>query len=273
MPIIRSEHDFEESFTRLPNRWLRDERLSLKAIGLLAQLQSHSIGWKISVNTLAKSNKCGIDLIRGAILELEEAGYLIRSQERDQRHRFGESFWRTADPQNSPSSGFPSSAFPLSGNPTPKKNNNKNEQEEEIIALFYNFWEIYPRKVAVASARKAFYKVVTPQNAKEVLEGATRLANDPNLPAAQFVPYPATWLNREGWNDEPFPEKQLSPAEKQQLAMQNQSESMAKRRQESAEYLEQLKQEVANSAPPPECEHGTTLARCNICTRIMAQNG
>jgi len=272
MPIIRSEHEFEESFTRLPNRWLRDDRLSLKAIGLLAQLQSHSVGWKISVNTLAKTNRVGIDYIRGAILELEEAGYLIRTQERDQRNRFGESFWRTADPTNSPSSGFPSSAFPSSENPTTKKNNVKNEQEEEIIALFYNFWQIYPRKVAVASARKAFYKVVTLEMGKQVLEGATRLANDPNLPSAQFIPYPATWINREGWNDDPYPERQLSPAEKQQQAIANQSESMAKRRKESAEYLEQLKAEAANAAPPPECEHGTTLARCNICTRIMAQN-
>jgi hypothetical protein len=268
MPIIRSEHDFEEQFTRLPNRWLRDEKLSLKAIGLLAQLQSHSVGWKVSINTLAKTNRVGIDYIRAAILELEQAGYLIRSQQRDNRNRFGESFWQTADP----SSGFPSSAFPLSENPTTKKTNNKNEQEEEVIALFYEFWQIYPRRVAVASARKAFYKVVTLENAKQVLEGAARLANDPNLPAAQFVPYPATWLNREGWNDDPYPEKQLSPAEKQQVLMAENAESSAKRRKESAEYLAQLNAQVASSAPPPTCEHGTMLARCNICTRKMAEN-
>lgn len=269
MPIIRSEHDFEESFTRLPNRWLRDERLSLKAIGLLAQLQSHSVGWKVSINTLAKTNRVGIDYIRGAILELEEAGYLVRSQQRDNRNRFGESFWRTADP----SSGFPSSAFPSSENPTTKKNNVKEEQLEEIYALFNNFWEIYPRKVAVASARKAFIKVFTPENKSQILEGARRLANDPNLPAMQFVPYPATWLNREGWNDDPYPEKQLSPAEKQQVVSDRNAEIAAKRRQESAEYIAQLKAEAEASAPPPECEHGTTLARCNICTRLMAKNG
>lgn len=272
MPIIRSEHDFEESFTRLPNRWVRDERLSLKAIGLLAQLQSHSVGWKVSVNTLAKANRVGIDYIRGAILELEHAGYLVRSQERDQRNRFAESFWRTADPTNSPSSGFPSSAFPLSENPTTKKNNVKNEQEEEVIALFNEFWKIYPRKVAVASARKAFYKVITSENAKEVLEGASRLAADPNLPATQFVPYAATWLNREGWNDEAYPEKQLSPAEKQKVLMEQNATLSAQRRKESAEYLAELNAQVASSAPPPKCEHGTTLARCNTCTRKMAEN-
>lgn len=269
MPIIRSEHDFEESFTRLPNRWLRDERLSLKAIGLLAQLQSHSVGWKVSINTLAKTNRVGIDYIRGAILELEEAGYLIRSQQRDSQNRFGESFWRTADP----SSGFPSSAFPSSENPTTKKNNVKNEQEKETYEFFFEFWQIYPRKVAVASARKAFLKVCTLENSSLILDGARRLANDPNLPAMQFVPYPATWLNREGWNDDPYPEKQLSPAEKQQAALDRTAEISAKRRQESAEYIAQLKAEAEASAPPPECEHGTTLARCSICTRLMAKNG
>lgn len=273
MPIIRSEHDFEESFTRLPNRWLRDDRLSLKAIGLLAQLQSHSVGWKISVNTLAKTNRVGIDYIRGAILELEEAGYLIRSQERDARNRFGESFWRTADPGNSPSSGFPSSGFPSSENPTTKKNNLKEEQDKEIYELFLNFWQLYPRRVAIASARKAFFKVCNENNKALIMAGVLSLANDPNLPAAQFVPYPATWLNREGWNDEPYPDKQPTPAEKQQALLAQSADAMAKRRQESAEYLAQLKEEAANSAPPPECKHGVTLARCNTCTRLMAKNG
>ena len=40
-----------------------------------------------------------------------------------------------------------------------------------------------------------------------MLDGAVRLASDPNLPETQFIPYPSTWLNREGWNDEPYPDK------------------------------------------------------------------
>ena len=35
MPLIRGYHSFDDHFTQIPNSWLRDTRLSLKAIGLL----------------------------------------------------------------------------------------------------------------------------------------------------------------------------------------------------------------------------------------------
>lgn len=39
----------------------------------------------------------------------------------------------------------------------------------------------------------------------EVWAGLERLRNDPNRPAAEFVPRPMTWLNQERWNDDPYP--------------------------------------------------------------------
>lgn len=268
MPIIRSEHDFEENFTRLPNRWLRDERLSLKAIGLLAQLQSHTVGWKISINTLAKNNHVGLDYIRSAISELEEAGYLVRTQQRDPRNRFAESIWVTADP----SSGFPSSGFPSSENPTTKKNNVKNEHKEEINAFFEEFWKIYPRKVALASARKAFLKACNLENWDKIHTGVMRLANDPNLPPAQFVPYPATWINREGWNDEPYPERKKSPEELAAEALEIRKARAEQEREAARLYSLEQERLAAQSAPAPLCPHGTTIVRCSKCVKIMAKS-
>ena len=45
---------------------------------------------------------------------------------------------------------------------------------------------------------------MTKFGADVVLEGVKRFAADPNLPAPQFVPRAATWLNQERWDDEPY---------------------------------------------------------------------
>ena len=76
MPLIRGHHSFDDHFTQIPNAWLRDSRISLGAKGLLAQLLSHSPGWRISQESLAYSNGIGRDAIRTLINELLDAGYL-----------------------------------------------------------------------------------------------------------------------------------------------------------------------------------------------------
>jgi hypothetical protein len=268
MPIIRGSHDFDESFTRMPNRWLRDERLSLKAIGLLAQLHSHSVGWRLSLRSLAEANQCGLDLIRGAISELESAGYLRREQARTDNNRFGESVWTTVDP----SSGFPSSEKPSSENPIHKKNNIKKTKEKKYIpdlVRFDEFWQSYPRKVGKNSARKAYeaargrFEGLAGEFEAMVISGAVRLSQDPNIPALQFVPYPATWLNRDGWNDDPYPERELTPDE---VAERARIYRERKREQELAN-TQKLIESDKPSAPMPICEHGQKLVRCRQCLR------
>ncbi|WHP18818.1 hypothetical protein [Cellulomonas sp. ES6] len=69
---------------------------------------------------------------------------------------------------------------------------------------FEQFWSLYPRKVGKQDAIKAFAKATKNASAARVILGAKRLTEDPNLPEKQFVPHPATWLNRGGWEDEPY---------------------------------------------------------------------
>ena len=65
---------------------------------------------------------------------------------------------------------------------------------------------LYPRKVGKPVAEKAFEKAVKrSRDPMVIVAGARRLAEDPNLPEKQFIPHPSTWLNRDGWNDEPMP--------------------------------------------------------------------
>lgn len=204
MLIIRRNLNFDRGFTRIPNAWVRDKDLSLKAIGLLTQLMSHQDGWSVSIQSLASQNSCGRDAIRSAVQELEKAGYLKRSQPRTQSGSFESWIWETCDPalEN------PAPGKPAAGNPTTKKTIGKktNQSNGDFDSAFDEFWSIYPRKVGKAQARKAFAKALEEYDVKVITEGARKLAADPNLPEIRFVPYPATWINREGWEDDPHPE-------------------------------------------------------------------
>lgn len=133
MPIIRTRLDFERrNFTRIPNDYLRDDRISLKAKGLLAQLLSHSPGWSVSVRNLAEANGCGSHSITVAIQELEDAGYLIRKQEKDQQGRFEPMSWLTKDPHGSdPVPDYPQPENSTPDNPHTKKNTIKKTKEKK----------------------------------------------------------------------------------------------------------------------------------------------
>lgn len=214
MPIIRKKLSHEYRFTQVPNEWIRDRRLSLKAKGLLAQLLSHASGWEVSIERLASVNNCGKDLIRSAVEELETAGYLQRLEQSRESGKFGDKVWITSEPSAGlPSSGFPLSVNPTAVNPTPKKTIVKKTKEKKTnnSSCFEEFWKLYPRKVGKATAKKAFEKALEASTEEEILEGVRRLASDRNLPETQFIPYPSTWLNREGWGDDPFPEKKEKP--------------------------------------------------------------
>ena len=73
----------------------------------------------------------------------------------------------------------------------------------DLDAAFATFWDTYPRKKSKAAGRAAYEKAarkVGPQRIQAALE-----AQLPSLMAKEpdFRPYPATWLNRESWEDEP----------------------------------------------------------------------
>lgn len=214
--IERPELSFDRDFAMIPNAWLRDERLTRKARGLLAELVSHRPGWKVSVKHLVRAGREGRDAIYGAIAELVELGYLERITVRD-AGKFDETSYRVTAPPAA-TSGFPVHGKTASGESAPKEDHQEEDQDQELLLspdgpsespvyeeTFEAFWGVYPRHVGRIAAEKAWGKAMRKAGAVVVLEGARRLRDDPNLPAQQFVPHPATWLNRGGWEDEPLP--------------------------------------------------------------------
>lgn len=277
MPIIRSRHSFDGQFTQIPNAWLRDTRLSLKAIGLLAQLMSHSVGWKVSVRTLAQANGCGLDMIRSAIDELLEHGYLVRSEQRERnaQGQLGDYTYATSEP----TSGFPTQGFPTQDNPTPKNTSSKEEHEKEIHAQpaveresvdidFETFWKQYPRKVGKDAARRLFTRLHA-HHRDDMLNGVARYAADPNLPPMQFIPHATTWLNRASWDDEPLPERILTVEEKKakeerELAERRERERVKREEQRERDRIQRELDEKARESIP-RCVHDRVLYVCPKC--------
>ncbi len=82
------------------------------------------------------------------------------------------------------------------------------------VQWFDAFWQLYPRKVAKASALKSWRKVCTSEAIKdEIMAGLERCIQGWHTVdfrrhvklELQFIPYPATWLNGRRWEDESTP--------------------------------------------------------------------
>ena len=61
---------------------------------------------------------------------------------------------------------------------------------------FEKFWNLYPKKVAKADALKAWNKAVKRKTAEELLK-LTKVYSEGKLPDITYIPYPASWLNKE----------------------------------------------------------------------------
>ena len=83
MAVFRVEKN--SGYTVMSNNHLRNRNLSLKAKGLLSQMLSLPEDWDYTLQGLARINRESIDAIRQAIRELEQAGYIQRSRERDEK--------------------------------------------------------------------------------------------------------------------------------------------------------------------------------------------
>lgn len=96
MAILKNPN--KDKFTVIDNFALRDNRLSLKARGLLVTMLSLPDNWKFSENGLCSIfEKDGQAAIRSGLKELEEAGYLVRERVRDEHGRVSSVNWIVYD--------------------------------------------------------------------------------------------------------------------------------------------------------------------------------
>jgi len=161
---------------------------------------------------------------RGAIARLEVAGYVRRDVNRGR----GLSNLYTVKPE------------PENRNAVPGKEKNRNEttlkperddtktgtavppepsenhQEPSVDTHtahrgdFDAFWSIVPRKVGKGAARKAYTKALALTDPDTLLRGMKRYAESVRSTEERYICHPATWLNQERWDDEPYrPQKSI----------------------------------------------------------------
>ena len=232
-------------YTVLPNALLRDPRLSIKAKGLACLTLSLPPGWEYSVAGLASICGCGRDLIRGALKELEQAGYLSREQIHDGNGKFGSCRYVMCDESACPEEpleapvGVPLSDFPSTGKPTTEKplTGNPTELNKEISSKdlsispkapqggrrsrepkeapdwkperFTKLWAYYPRGEAKQAAIRAWDKLRPSDELIDTMAQALkRQVASEGWKQGIGIPYLSTWINQKRWTDE----KRQAPA-------------------------------------------------------------
>lgn len=116
-------------------------------------------------------------------------------------------------PSSSPPPKTSASTLPLFPNTPPlppqggngqlliSKSKTRKPKESEPSDEFLDFWEEYPRKVAQKTAWKAWQKSNPPFSL--VMESlANHRKSTQWRQGKEHIPYPATWINQERWDDE-----------------------------------------------------------------------
>ena len=119
MAVFRVERN--KGYTVMSNHHLRNKELSLKAKGLLSQMLSLPEDWDYTLKGLSLINREKIDAIREAIRELERAGYIVRSRERDEKGRLRGADYVIFEQPQPPTPDLPTLDNPTQGKPTLEK--------------------------------------------------------------------------------------------------------------------------------------------------------
>jgi len=115
-------------------------------------------------------------------------------------------------------SGYTQVGFPVDDLPDDNSRNQQGKKTKSNMSkqqqdAFENFWTEYPKKFNKGDARKAWKQI---QPSSELLTkmlsalGRAKTCSRWKKDGGQYIPYPATWLRAEGWEDEANP---IAPAQ------------------------------------------------------------
>lgn len=226
MTIIRSPR-IQRDFTIISNSVCLDDRLSMRALGLLVRLLCRPDNWRTNSETLAREFGVGREQMRGVLRELSSAGYMRLIKSRDERGQWATNWAVFDEPQiDAPEDAEPAPGKPYVGSlgpitrtdlprtenntpPTPKGASTGKPAEESpaehLNTGFAKFWKAYPKKVAPDAARRAWdRKVRSLATCSEIMKAldAQKRSENWTKDKGKFIPHPATWLNQGRWKDE-----------------------------------------------------------------------
>ncbi len=248
------------------------QKLVLLAI---ADHQGEQGAWP-SIATLARMVNASERSVQRDIQELSKMGeLLIEPQSAPGLGQYkANRYWVTLSGVTDSTSGVTNSA--VRGDRVVVQTLNRNliepiHRQDELDGAFLEFWQLYPRKQYKTAVYKCFIKVCTrakdPVDPQTLIEGARRLANDPNLPPKEFIPNGEKWLNQGGWENEPYPEREKTAEEKQALAKAKAEADRQAALAENARMRAESEKARAEATPAPQCVHGKNLVLCRVCIK------
>lgn len=197
------------------------QKVVLAAICMRADDKSHTT--YVGQQTIAAMISSSSDSVRRALRDLEISGVIQRAR------RHGRGGFRTSDlitinrayqaeslegTEPSGPTTYKADRCDLTGSqpePTRQSAGAKeitqidHSEDHPVIPepdRFSEFYAIWPRKVNKPAAEKAWARAVIKEDAAVIIASAAAYRDNPARPQKQYIPYPATWLNADGWNDE-----------------------------------------------------------------------
>jgi hypothetical protein len=230
-----------DRYTVIDNGTIEDDRLSFKALGLLVYILSKPDHWRTDRDHLAGTHADGVTAVASALRELEVAGYIERRRHRVEGGQFRWSVTVYDRPaidgkprdgadqgERRETPGGTIARFPVDGKPrdvvttetatTETATTDASPPQLPISVpaaepeprprghdlTWEAFWNVYPRHVGKREARKAWERAIRRARPEVIIRGAQRYRDDPHR-LAPYTAHPATWLNRDGWDDDPEP--------------------------------------------------------------------
>lgn len=224
---VDPEIEFAEEnppYTLVFNQLIFDDRLRWQTRGLMIAMLSRPKDWDFSVRGMAKIAKVSKDTMAKAICELETAGYIKRKVQTRKSGRFGKAgfivsgrpIFETKSNGQLPCPNLPGtvSSDPISSPQLNKEQPSKEQEEKkqtkkspaESDMLFNRFWAAYPRKKGKQDAMSAWAKLNPDIALCRVMSAALKWQKQSEQwqsEGGQYIPYPAKWLRKRLWEDEP----------------------------------------------------------------------
>lgn len=229
MATVRIEKTSD--YTVLSNAFLDDERLSLKAVGLLSYMLRLPDDWNFTLEWLAGKHKDGIRAIRNTMEELEAAGYVSRSEQvrteggtfrgadyivreipegelptacqKSTRSACQKSTRSACEKSTRSLINKPNTKEPSTNPPKPPKGRRGSEIPDWEPELFERFWKAYPRGEDKQGARIEWNKLRPDRKLMKTMSAALERAKaSDEWQRGVGIPYACRWLSKRRWEDE-----------------------------------------------------------------------
>ena len=222
MPQVGQPFNPYKVFTgiHLPNALLKYPGLSLSAKvvwGRLAQYAGHDGKCHPKIDTIAEEVALSGRQVKNLLNELVEQGFLFKIKPSGQQRlmHFPDDYvflWHECLEQKLPVG--QEIDFPSGGGIDFPSNTRESLQENKEPPIspkgddgFDQFWKSYPKKKSKGDAEKAWKGLKPTKDLLSTIITAVERAKvspDWTKDGGQYIPYPASWLRKKGWEDEEF---------------------------------------------------------------------